>query len=39
MQLKHVQIAATMVVQILNHASAKNMFQALVSAVKTQLAI
>jgi hypothetical protein len=28
-----------MVVRILNHASAKNMYRALVSAVKTQLAI
>jgi hypothetical protein len=38
MQLKLVQIAATMVVQILNHASVKSMFQALASAAKIQLA-
>jgi hypothetical protein len=39
MQLKLGQIAATMVVRILNHASAKNMFLALASAAKIQLAI
>jgi hypothetical protein len=39
MLLKLAQIAATMVVQILSHASVKSMFLALVNAAKTQLAI
>jgi hypothetical protein len=39
MPLKLAQLEATMVVQTLNHASVKNMFQELASAAKTQLAI
>jgi hypothetical protein len=39
MPLKLAQLEATMVAQILNLASAKNMFQALASAAKMQLAI
>jgi hypothetical protein len=39
MPQKLAQLEATMVVRILNHANAKNMFRVLASAAKTQLAI